>query len=75
VLVVVSICAIVVGLLWVTIVFLFNLFSLSDKVSGWVKDVAKHDTNEINLKERLHATKCDQKDDPQVRVTGWCEMC
>jgi len=40
-----------------------------------VKDVAKHDTNEINLKERLHATKCDKKDDPQVRDTEWCEMC
>jgi len=40
-----------------------------------VKDEAKHDTNEINLKELLHPTKCDKKDDKQVRVTGWCKMC
>jgi len=44
----------------VTIVFVFKLFSLSDKISRWVKDVAQHDTNEINLEERLLPTKCDK---------------
>jgi len=29
-----------------------------------VNDVAQRDTNEINLEEQLHPTKCDKKDGP-----------
>jgi len=40
-----------------------------------VKDVAKHDTNEVTLEQQLHPTKCDKKDDTQFWATGWCKMC
>ena len=41
-------------------------FSLCDKVSWGVKDLAQRDNNEINLEGRPHPTKCNKKQGPQV---------
>jgi len=35
-----------------------------------VKDIARHDSNNIKLEKRLHPPKCDKKKNPQVGAVG-----